>query len=129
MDVVIYIIPLDLKSLHALASGLRVLESQIRSNMNNQTCGYQGHYCSSSDVQFISRYRDENDYCVGGKRVTVYDDGRTRTTCDVVTESDKAAILAFERAKYAEYLTWHDAQVASSPHWPIKPEPFSFVIA
>lgn len=71
-----------------------------------ETCGYKGHYCSEGSVQFISRYRFVNDYCVGGKRVSVDDTGHVSANA---TNEDLQAILSFERARYSEYLEWHKA--------------------
>jgi hypothetical protein len=71
--------------------------------ITHETCGYQGHCCSSKDVQFISRYRDQNDYCVGGNRVSVYDSGEVRNG----SAADYKRILLFELARYAEYIARH----------------------
>lgn len=45
----------------------------------DNSCGYRGsfHFCAQGRVGFISRYRDENDYCIDGRRVTLRDDGST----------------------------------------------------
>ena len=86
--------------------------------MTNQ-CGYRGlgHYCSEGKVQFISRYRLSNDYCIDGRRVTVDDEGRTNHAQD----GDLQRIYAFELAKHEEYLRWHAENVS----W-LKNEPFEF---
>ncbi len=92
--------------------------------MSKLTCGYQGHYCSEHEVQFISRYRNENDYCVGGKRITVYDDGSVKNGCSV---REANAILAFEQRQHAEYLAWNEEMTATRDYWPAA-EPFTFRI-
>jgi hypothetical protein len=71
--------------------------------MNSQ-CGYRGlgHYCTEGKVQFISRYRGENDYCVDGRRVQVSDSGEVGHA----QAGDLERIYAFEWAKYQEYLQW-----------------------
>lgn len=66
-------------------------------------CGYHGHVCQQNTVQFISRYRNQNDYCVSGNRVTIYDDGAVRRG----TPEQIAAVRLFELRKYAEYCQWH----------------------
>ena len=68
-----------------------------------ESCGYQGHICQRGKVQFISRYRDQNDYCVSGDRVRIYDNGEVRYG----TPAQVAAIRQFELEKYAEYCRWH----------------------
>jgi len=87
-----------------------------------ETCGYHGHFCSPNTVQFISRYRFVNDYCVGGKRVSVDDTGHVSANA---TNEDLQAILSFERAKYTEYLDWH----AKTPIMQGIPLPFDAGIA
>jgi hypothetical protein len=71
--------------------------------MDRQQCGYHGHVCSPNVVRFISRAFNSNDYCVGGKRVSISDDGQTRNA----TVLDLHAIYGFELRKYSEYLEWH----------------------
>jgi len=44
----------------------------------NRRCGYDACACSPNDVQFISRFQGESDYCVGGHRIHVFDDGTLR---------------------------------------------------
>lgn len=78
-------------------------------------CCYQGHACDSRAVQFISRYRNQNDYCVGGKRVTVYDDGSVR---EGAIEDDKLRILLFELDKYAKYCRWNQEQRSRYANFP-----------
>ena len=89
--------------------------------MNRPTCGYTGHVCDvwTKNVQFISRYRNENDYCVGGKRVTVTDEGIVRNG----TVEDYEKIRAFETNKYSDYLIWHGKQ-----NWTVEIQPFTFPI-
>jgi hypothetical protein len=72
--------------------------------MTHQNCGYRGHCCQEGKVQFISRYRMTNDYCVGGKRVYVSDEGKVGNA----TLDDMKAIYEFERARYFEYLAWRE---------------------
>lgn len=69
--------------------------------MITETCGYQGHVCGDR-VQFISRYRCENDYCVSGRRVSITDDGQVRRAL----HGDIERIRLFELDRYAEYLRW-----------------------
>ena len=83
------------------------------------TCGYQGHICSKSGVQFISRYRDQNDYCVAGQRIAVYDSGLVRSTCHSVTLEEIAALEAHFLAARAEYEQWHAEQaIRYGADWP-----------
>ena len=67
-------------------------------------CGYKGHYCTEGRVQFISRYRLSNDYCVDGRRVSVSDNGETNHA----QAGDLERIYQFEWAKYQEYLIWRE---------------------
>lgn len=69
------------------------------------TCGYS-HY-NSNGVKFISRYQDENDYCVNGRRVHVHDNGRTNAT-----DSERELIIAHLTAEHNKYVAWHAQQVA-----------------
>jgi len=81
-----------------------------------ETCGYKGHYCMPGSVRFISRYRLVNDYCVGGKRVSVNDNGEVSANA---TNEDLQAILAFECAKYEAYVKEHNqGQFADLPLQP-----------
>jgi hypothetical protein len=84
-----------------------------------EQCGYRGlgHYCTEGKVQFISRYRETNDYCVDGRRVSIGDDGHVRHAQD----GDVQRIYAFELAKHEEYLRWHAENVS----W-LQNEPFAF---
>jgi hypothetical protein len=66
-------------------------------------CGYQGHVCGLNRVQFISRYRDENDYCVNGTRVSLTDSGEFNGTPE-----QAEAVRLFELHRYAEYLVWRN---------------------
>jgi len=94
--------------------------------MNNQTCGYQGHFCNRG-VQFISRYREENSYCVAGQRISVHDNGTVHATCAVITEAQLNAIKLYELQKYAEYVQWHvERNAASKPEWRMGLQPFTF---
>ena len=75
-----------------------------------ESCGYQGHICGrNGQVQFISRYRDENDYCVGGQRIAVHDDG-TVHSYPAPTPEHLQAIRLYEIQKYGEYVLWHAKQ-------------------
>lgn len=69
-----------------------------------ESCGYQGHICGARPVQAISRYRDQNDYCIEGHRVTLYDDGQCTGT-----QEQRRALALFLLDEYAEYLHWHVA--------------------
>lgn len=84
-----------------------------------QTCGYQGHTCGR-EVQFISRYRDQSDYCVSGQRISVYDDG---STSDRATPDQLQAIRLFLLNRYAEYITWRaDMKQKHGGDWgPLQP--------
>jgi len=73
--------------------------------MCQSTCGYTGHHCSGS-VQFISRYRGENDYCLEGRRIVISDAGMIRRG----TAVDAKKVLLYELAKYAKYVKWHTEQ-------------------
>jgi hypothetical protein len=73
--------------------------------MDRQQCGYHGHVCSPNVVRFISRAFNSNDYCVGGKRVSVSDDGQISSSATVL---DLHAIYGYELRKYQEYLTWRE---------------------
>ena len=66
---------------------------------NRPTCGYEGHVCCYRDgqVQFISRHRGIEDYCVGGQRVSVDDDGTIRNA----TPEQARAV---ENYLYARYI-------------------------
>jgi hypothetical protein len=71
-------------------------------------CGYHGHVCSVGTVQFISRYRDANDYCVDGRRITVRDDGHAPTFGhEAVALELVERIWLWELERYAAYLRWH----------------------
>ena len=74
-----------------------------------ESCGYQGHVCSNS-VQFISRYRDKNDYCLRGQRISVHDDGTVHSS-PAPTPEQLQAIRLYEIQKYADYVKWHVAQI------------------
>lgn len=88
--------------------------------MTNETCGYQGHVCSEYRIQFISRYRGENDYCVSGRRVGVSDNGKTR----YAQPGDVDKIRLFELDKYAQYLQWRAENHAMFGEMPL--QPFTF---
>ena len=70
--------------------------------MRTETCGYQGHVCGLKPVQFISRYRNANDYCINGKRVVLHDDG----TFERGTTQDRESVQLFLLAEYSDYLRW-----------------------
>ena len=71
-------------------------------------CGYRDirHFCGPT-VQFILRYKDQNDYCLNGKRLTVYDSGLVRKTCEPVTVAELNALRAYFAAEYVDYVKWH----------------------
>ncbi len=95
--------------------------------MNGNTCGYYGstHVCGRGlAVGFISRGFDQNDYCVGGKRVRVSDSGETRYG----TDADLRAIMLYELDKYADYLRWRAAQVWPGDYQP-EMQPFTCELA
>jgi len=64
------------------------------------TCGYDGHR-GPGKVRFISRYKDENDYCVEGVRITLWDNGR----CDGTPEQAEALRL-YLLDQYADTIRW-----------------------
>lgn len=68
-------------------------------------CGYAG--CYDHGTRFISRYRDQNDYCVDGTRVTLYDSGEFHGS-----PAQARAVLLFELSKYTEYIAWNRQQRA-----------------
>lgn len=70
-----------------------------------ETCGYTGHVCGPG-VKFISRYRDENDYCVDGRRIRVCDTGRVSPNASA---ADVDAIFMHELERYGAYLEWRSA--------------------
>ena len=72
------------------------------------SCGYQGHVCSSWEVQFISRYRDESDYCVFGERVTLYDNG---TFKGIIPQEQKTALYLYLLNEYANYCKFHAVSI------------------
>lgn len=78
--------------------------------MTTSNCGYQGHVCSAK-VQFISRYKDHNDYCVRGKRIRLMDGGTLSSTCHEVTEAERQAIQLYLLDAYADYCKWHSEAV------------------
>jgi hypothetical protein len=94
------------------------LERNGEKKMNSQ-CGYRGlgHYCTEGKVQFISRYRSTNDYCVDGRRVSVTDSGEIYHAL----AGDVERIYHFELVKHEEYLRWHAENVS----W-LKNEPSEF---
>lgn len=95
---------------------------------NQRKCGYEGHYCGSGRVQFISRYRGENDYCVDGRRISVSDDGKVNWHCEDQSPNDVERIRLYELAKYADYiLTLHVQLRQQNPDVDIPLQPFSFV--
>lgn len=65
-----------------------------------QECGYKGHVCGLKPVQFISRYRDQNDYCVNGVRVTLSDNGEWMRG----TPEEREKVRLFALDSYADYL-------------------------
>lgn len=95
-----------------------------------RNCGYQGHVCDTwgGRVQFISRYRDENDYCIGGHRVTLCDDGTLRAYSGV-TEAERVALHNFLLNEYADYLRWRTEyfrKVLKAEPAPLENTPFKF---
>ena len=93
--------------------------------MMPQWCGYGGHVCSERAVQFISRGFNINDYCVGGKRVQVADDGTTRNA----TADDLKRILLFELDQYADYIRWHVEKVSHAGWSGVQLRPFDAAVA
>ena len=74
-------------------------------------CGYES--CSCRGVNFISRYREETDYCVNGKRVSIGDDGGAAYYS--TNQSDLDAIDLFHLEQYAKYCYWHSKQKREKP--------------
>jgi hypothetical protein len=66
-------------------------------------CGYDP--CPCRGVHFVSRYKQETDYCIDGKRIVVKDGGEIRSAAPLQLEK-LIAYFADERAKY---LVWHNA--------------------
>ena len=77
------------------------------------TCGYDGVHGCGRGVYFISRYRDETDFCVNGHRVHVYDDGHTSGT-----PAEIQSIVLHELTKYGEYAIWNAEHRAKDATWP-----------
>lgn len=74
-------------------------------------CGYES--CPCRGVHFISRYREETDYCVDGKRVSIGDDGMAvyfSTTLD-----DLKALDLYHLEQYAKYCAWHSSKKRENP--------------
>ena len=74
-------------------------------------CGYES--CPCRGVHFISRYREETDYCVNGKRVSVGDDGMALYSS--TTLADLEALNLFSLEQYAKYCAWHVEQKTTKP--------------
>ena len=82
-------------------------------------CGYKGHVCSyGNGVQFISRYRGINDYCVGGHRVSLSDTGEWRSA----TKQQKDAVRWFLLDEYCDYLRWNRECRAKYQYWNYVPK-------
>ena len=75
-------------------------------------------------VQFISRYRDETDYCVSGQRVHLYDDSTVRNATPEQIEALELHLIY----SYSDYLFWHHAQrIKYGIEWPTL-EPFGYTL-
>jgi len=79
--------------------------------MERATCGY--HSCSCRGINFISRYREKNDYCVEGKRVCVTDAGAA--VYSSASRSDLDALGLFLLGQYAKYCAWHVEHKRNNP--------------
>lgn len=77
------------------------------------TCSFD-HY-PNGDVFFISRYREQNDYCIDGRRVRLLDDGTTNATSE-----ERRKLGIFLLREYAEYAKWH----AEIPYRGVPLQPF-----
>lgn len=88
-------------------------------------CGY--HTFCGTGISFISRYRDETDYCIAGERIRVYDDGTVRATCHDVTPEEIRRIELFRLTEYADYCRWHVEQNRRRPDWHMELQPFQWV--
>jgi hypothetical protein len=65
------------------------------------TCSYGGHTCGRR-VQFISRYRTQQDYCIDGVRFTVFDNGEVYRYPGVSPE-DLQRLSHYLLSEYANY--------------------------
>jgi hypothetical protein len=74
-------------------------------------------------VQFICRYRDENDYCIDGRRIIVYDDGRVRNRDRLPVSAEEVQQLrTYLLDEYAAYCRWHvERQQQSGYSPPLQP--------
>jgi len=66
--------------------------------MRTGGCGYEP--CPCWGIHFISGYKDESDYCIDGKRVTLRDDGLIWRA----TKSEALRLQSFLLEDYADYL-------------------------
>lgn len=87
------------------------------------TCGYShpGNPINTDVVRFISRYREETDYCVSGKRVSITDAGGSQNA----TVTDITRIWLFELNNYANYLQLR-APWRAEDKGAVKIQPFDF---
>lgn len=85
-----------------------------------QQCSYGrdgGHCCVG--VHFISRYRQQTDYCVDGVRVSVNDG-----------DPLPKPIFLYELDQYADYLRWHQGFYTRFPDQlpTVHPQPFNYFV-
>jgi hypothetical protein len=84
------------------------------------SCGYRGHVCDvwNGSIKFISRYRNANDYCIGGHRVNLTDDSVVTTWDATPAEVEKLRLYLLD--EYAAYLLWHCEQWHDSNEVPLQ---------
>ena len=72
---------------------------------------YTTHVCGQTPVQFLSRYRDESDYCVNGRRITVKDNHTLHShDGEPVSASENLTLSLYFVQAYADYCIWHSHQ-------------------
>lgn len=94
-------------------------------------CSWHGsktHTCRPSEVHFLLRYQDETDYCVGGQRVVLYDDGRLTATCERTTPEQARQLELHLLDKWVKYVNWQVEQKQRHPAcWgDMPPQPIGF---
>ena len=89
------------------------------------SCGYGGHTCQRESVQFISRYRDQSDYCVRGQRIGICDDGTIRSI-NPVTEQHIEWLRCYRLTMYRMYLDWRRQQRAKDSRFNPELQSFEF---
>ena len=85
------------------------------------TCAFD-HVPQSGKVFFISRYRDENNYCVAGQRIRVFDNGDVYASGEPATPAQLTALRLFLLEEYARYCKWH----CDIPYRGVPLQPFDY---